>query len=131
MYKVEKKTSGYLLTFGGFITLDEMQRWHGEAKRALEDAEPPFGVIVDMRTLAPLDPETQKVMVDGQQLFKEKGMTRSAVVLNNAVTTSQFKRLAKESGIYAWERYINAEEISDWTNVAVAWVKDGVDPDKN
>jgi len=69
-------------------------------------------------------------MVKGLQLYKGKGMQRSAVILNSTVTTMQFKRLAKESGIYQWERYIDASKTANWTDVAVAWVKDGIDPDK-
>ena len=130
MYKIEKKTSGFLLTFGGIIDKAEMEKWVAESETALAGAQPPFGVIVDMRTLKPLAPEVQETMVKGQGLYKQKGMERSAVVLNDTVTTLQFKRLAQQSGIYAFERYIDASKTQDWTKVAVAWVKDGVDPDK-
>ncbi len=131
MYKIERKTSGYLLTFGGVITKDEMKNWVTESKAALaKEASTSFGVIVDMRTLAPLPPDTQELMVGGQQLYKQKGLKRSVVVVNNNVTAMQFKRLAKDSGIYQWERYIDASSTSNWTNVAVSWVRDGIDPDK-
>jgi hypothetical protein len=33
------------------------------------------------------------------------------------------------SGINAYERYIDASAIPDWTQAAVAWVREGVDPD--
>lgn len=130
MYKIERKSSGFLLTFGGLIQDDEMQKWLDESKNALENETGSFGVIVDMRTLAPLEPKVQKTMVKGQQLYKEKGLQRSVVVLNNAVTTMQFRRLAKESGIDAWERYIDASTTPDWSKPAVAWVRDGIDPGK-
>jgi len=130
MYKIDRKSSGYLLTFAGVIGREEMARWVEESKRALQNEKSlKFGVIVDMRTLAPLAQDTQELMVKGQQLYKEKGMERSAVVLNNSVTTMQFKRLAKESGIYAFERYIDASEVADWKKPAVDWVRDGKDPD--
>ncbi|MDX9973842.1 MAG: hypothetical protein RBU21_12740 [FCB group bacterium] len=130
MYSIEKKTSGFLLTFGGVIDAAEMQKWLAESERALSSAQAPFGVIIDMRTLKPLSPDAQAVMVQGQGLYKTKGMQRSAVILNDAVTTLQFKRLAQQSGIYAFERYIDASKTSDWTKVAVEWVKEGADPDK-
>lgn len=130
MYKIERKSSGYLLTFGGIVDNNEMARWVEDSKSALQKENSlQFGVIVDMRTLAPLPPEAQELMVKGQQLYKEKGMQRSAVVLNNSVTTMQFKRLAKESGIYAFERYIDASQKANWTDTAVAWVREGKDPD--
>jgi len=86
-------------------------------------------VFVDMRTLKPLPPDAQPIMVAGQQLYKEKGMQRSVVILADAVTTMQFRRLAKESGIYAWERYLDASSNADWKKVGEAWLTQGVDPD--
>jgi hypothetical protein len=81
-----------------------------------------------MRTLAPLAPEAQTVMVKGQQLYKQRGMRRSAVVVNNALTAIQFKRLAQQSGIYEWERYFDGSKPG-FFEAAIAWGKDGVDPD--
>jgi hypothetical protein len=128
MYKIERKSSGYLLTFSGFITREEMQKWADESRQALQSEQGAFCVIVDMRNLAPLTPETQEVMVAGQQLYKQRGMKRSAVVVNNAVTAIQFKRLARESGIYQWERYLDGTKPGCF-EAAVAWGRDGVDPD--
>ncbi len=130
MYKIEKKDYGFKLTFGETIPVDEMKRWFDESKKALAGAGDGFGVFVDMRTLQPLLPEAQAVMRDGQALYKQKGMVRSVVILANPVITLQFKRIAKESGIYAWERYIDASSVANWEAVGVAWVRDGKDPDK-
>ena len=129
MYSIEKKPYGYLLTFGGTIEADEMQKWADESAAALAGAPASFGVVVDMRELTPLEPDAQTTMVKGQQQYKAKGMQRSAVVLANAVTTLQFKRLAQQSGIDAFERYINAKATPDWHSIAVAWVTKGLDPD--
>lgn len=128
MYKIERKKSGYVLTFGGLISKEEMNRWVEESRQALASETTPFAVVVDMRTLAPLPPEVQEIMVEGQQLYKEKGMTRSSVIVNNAVTSMQFRRLAKDSGIYEWERYIDGSQDGCF-DIAIAWAKDGIDPD--
>lgn len=130
MYKIEKRPSGFLLTFGGFINKQEMGQWLEESKSTLMLAPPEFGVIIDMRTLHPLPLDAQEIMVAGQQIYMTKGMKRSAVILDNPTTTIQFKRLAQESGIYAFERYIDASVTPDWSKVAVDWVKSGIDPDK-
>jgi len=129
MYKIELLASGYILTFAGIIGKEEMLAWADESKRRLEKAPTTFGVIIDMRDLSPLRPEAQEIMVATQALYKEKGMQRSVVILNNKATAEQFMRLAQESGIYAFERYLDVSATSDWGKVAVAWVKDGVDPD--
>lgn len=130
MYKIEKKDYGFKLTFGGFITEDEMKKWLEESKIALQTAPKSFGVFVDMRTLKPLPTEAQKHMQEGQKLYKEKGMVRSVVILANAVTKMQFKRIAQETGIYQWERYIDEASNPNWEKVGIDWIKNGIDPDK-
>jgi hypothetical protein len=129
VYQIEKRPSGFLLTFGGVIAQDEMERWLAESQVAVAGAVPPFGVIIDMRTLQPLRPEVQSVMVEGQKRYMSAGMKRSCVIVANAITAAQFRRLARESGIHAFERYLDAESTPDWSRPAVAWVRDGVDPD--
>ena len=130
MYKIELKPYGYKLTFAGHIDVHEITKWAEESKRALSKQAGKFGVLIDMRTLGPISPETQEVLVSGQQLYKQKGMERSAVALNTLVVTMQFKRLARESGIYAWERYVDAGKLTNWERVAEDWIINGTDPDK-
>lgn len=130
MYKIEKIDFGLKLTFADFVNADEMAQWLKEAQTALLSTKKPFGVIVDMRALKPLKADAQIHMEAGQKLFKEKGMERSAVVLNDLITTMQFQRLARQTGIYQWERYLNTQTTPDWETHAVKWIKDGTDPDK-
>jgi hypothetical protein len=129
VYAIETKDYGFKLTFGGFISKDEMEKWRLESATALKQQRGDFGVFVDMQTLKPLPEDTQKVMVDGQQLYKRAGMKRSAVILNNPITTMQFRRLAKDSGIYQWERYLDSSSCPNWEKAGVKWLVEGVDPD--
>jgi hypothetical protein len=130
MYKIEKKNFGFQLTFGDSVDMAGMTRWREEARTALVGAPKSFGVLIDMRTLKPggIQPDAQKVMVEGQGLFKKAGMERSCVVLQSATVTMQFERIARESGIYAFERYINAAQKPDWEAKAVGWIQKKVDP---
>ena len=130
MYKIEIKNYGYKLTFGGLIDAEEMKKWVADSKQALNTAPSKFGVFVDMRTLKPIEKESQAIMEEGQKLYKAKGMERSVVILESVLVTMQFKRIAKETGIYNWERYISAQDKPDWEKIGIAWIKDGVDPDK-
>jgi hypothetical protein len=130
MYKIEKRPSGFLLTFAGSIQKDEMTRWLEESKSQLATASGSFGVIIDMRGIAPLSGESQEILVEGQGLYKKKGMHRSAVILANAVVTQQSRRLATQSGIASFERYIDASRHPDWSGAAVKWVRDGVSPEE-
>lgn len=130
MYRIEKKEDGFTLTFGGKMDKAELQKWLKESEQALTTCKPEFGIIIDMRTLQGLPPDAQAVMVEGQALYKKKGMQRSAVILSSAAIAMQFKRLGKESGIYSFERYLDASSDANWQKHATDWVKSGIDPDK-
>jgi hypothetical protein len=130
VFKIEKKPFGYLITFGGFITKDEMDAWVADAKKILASPPPSFGVFVDMRSLKPLPKDAQASMEAGQKLFKQAGMARSVVVLDNAITTYQFREIARATGIAQWERYLNASARADWQRAGEDWLTRGVDPDK-
>jgi hypothetical protein len=130
VYSIERKPYGFKLIFGDTIELDEMNRWVDEAKKALTGQKGKFGVLVDMRTLKPLKPAVQAAMVTGQKEFKDKGMERSAVGVANAIIAMQFKRLAQESGIYQWERYIDASKDSQWEGTSESWIRQAKDPDQ-
>lgn len=130
MYKIERRPSGYILTFSGNINEEEMQRWCNESQMHLStEVSKSFGVIINMKDLQPLTPETQAVMIKGQKMYKEKGMKKSAVILNSARVCEQFKNLAIQSGIYATERYIDASKVEKPVDMAINWVKDNIDPD--
>jgi hypothetical protein len=128
MYKIEKTDLGFQLTFGGDMTEPELQTWYDESAGVLIGMESPFGVIIDMRTLAPLPIEAQTVMIKGQAMYRSCGMQRSCVILEDAITTIQFMRLARQSGIFKYERYIDASLHKDWRQVARSWVRDAVAP---
>jgi hypothetical protein len=130
MHRIEKKDFGFQLTFGDRMDVAEMTRWREEARAALEGGPRSFGVVIDMRTLKPggIQPDAQKIMVDGQGLFKKAGMQRSCVILQSATITMQFERIARESGIFVFERYINAAAKPDWESQALGWIRSGIDP---
>ena len=130
MYSIEKKDFGFKLTFGDFISPEEMGHWLEDSQKSLLFPPKGFGVLVDMRTLKPLPAESQKAMEEGQKLYKQRGMTRSVVILNSPTVTMQFKRIAKETGIYNWERYIDSSLSPDWEEKGRRWLADGIDPDK-
>ncbi len=101
-----------------------------ESEHTLEHQEGKFSVFVDMRTLKPLDPDAQKFMEKGQKLYKQKGMERSVVILADSIITMQFKRIAKDTGIYAWERYIDSSKNTNWEQAGIDWCLNEIDPDK-
>jgi hypothetical protein len=129
MYKIEKTEYGFKLTFSGNLQKEEMERWVSESKEVLEGNNEEFGVFVDLTLARPIDKETTLVMKEGQKLYKSRGMQRSAVVLNNTIATLQFREIAKSSGIYKCERYIDASRVKNWEKVGLMWVVEAVEPE--
>jgi len=127
MYKIEKTSYGIKLTFGGFIQKEEMNFWLDESEFILKSVSSKFGVFVDMRELKPLPSDSQEIMQKGQLMYKLKGMERSVVILDNPIITLQFKRIAKETGIYDWERYVDASKNPNWEELGKKWLVSGID----
>jgi hypothetical protein len=130
VYRIERAHFGIKLTFGGVVSAEELEAWLEESLPYLSEVEQGFCVFVDMRTLGPLDRPGRDVMCRGQRLYRDHGMARSVVILSNPVTAQQFKQIAVESGIYEWERYIDASRETNWERVGMDWLIKEADPDK-
>jgi hypothetical protein len=128
VYKIAKTDLGFDLTFGGVVTKAELEKWYEESEQVLKGQHGAFGVIIDMRTLAPLPAEAQAVIVAGQSMYLRYGMQRSCVILQDAITTIQFMRLARKSGISKNERYIDASAHKEWLQEARNWVMHAIVP---
>jgi hypothetical protein len=128
MYDIEQTDFGFELTFSGNMDRDELLDWREESERTVKTGPDSFGVLVNMRDLGALGDDAQEVMVETQHDYREWGMERSAVVVDSATTKLQFQRLARESGIDEWERYVDTETFDDPRDAALAWVKDGEEP---
>ncbi len=129
MYSIEQTDYGMKMTFSGFIELEELQQWAGELAGIMPKLPPEFYVLVDMRGCQPLPEDAQQFMLAGQKKAVELGVKRTAVILDDFVTTLQFKRIGQETGMYPdHERYINAED-ADWEQKAMDWLVHGVDLD--
>ncbi len=130
MYNIEKTDYGYKITFGGDITTDEMKKWVKESKQVLDTEINKFSVFIDMRELKPIPKDTQTYLEEGQKLYKQKGLERSIIILKETETTTQFKRIGKETGADKWERYIDASSISNWEQIGLDWIIKAVDPEQ-
>ncbi len=130
MYKIEKTSFGFQITFSDFIQKKEMIKWLEESKKVLTTNSNSFYVLIDMRQMKLIPIESQKYIQEGQKLYKQKGMVRSAVILSNSLLKMQFERIAKETKIYDYERYIDAETNLNWKQVALDWLIKGKEPDK-
>ncbi len=128
MHTIEKRPSGYVLTFQGVVTPSEMHEWATQSKAILSLNIGNFGVIVDFRRLVRLQPEADTILSSVRALYRTKGMQRTAIVLANTILTTRFRRLAEQAGTHEWERYINVTTMDNWSEAAVRWVRDGTEP---
>ena len=76
-----------------------------------------------------LSPETREVMKRNMEVAKQSGMGRSAQILDDAIITLQFARLAREVGISGTMRQIDASKVPDCERAATDWIVKGIDPD--
>ena len=127
MYKIENTAYGLKLTFSGVIKKEEMVQWAGELRIACGRAGSSFGVLIDMRDIKPLAPDVQEEMVKAQAFIKAAGLKRSCVILGSKILAMQFERLAKESGVFSYERYVDVGSNPDSETVALDWVVKGAD----
>lgn len=128
MYKIENKPYGYKLTFSGIINRNELSQWQSEFKKSIDKGPGAFYVFVDMREMELLPVDSQETMHQGQMYAKEKGMQRSVVIFSSDITSMQFKLIAKKTGIYSEERYIDAMTDPDWEKNGLDWILSGIEP---
>ncbi len=119
---------GYRSTISDVLPEAEAKAWFEDVKRAV-GTRSNFGQLIDLRRQKAYGPETNAIIQEAMTYVRARGMQRSAVVLASAVTALQIKRLAKETGMYAYERYIDASADPNWEQTALAWIERGVDPD--
>lgn len=129
MYQIERTEYGLHLTFGNVILVKEMTEWLNNIKKAVDNISEDFLVYVDMRTIGPVPHDSQLVLEKGQKYCQDNGMQRSVVILSDTLTKMQFTRIAKKSGIYEFERYIDSSTTDDWEKQGIDWIMNKVDPD--
>lgn len=125
-----KTEYGYRINAPGFLSLAETRAWFEDLKRLVGSSGQPFGLLVDIRSQRANPPEAQAIITEAMAWTKRAGLLRSAVVLDSAVAKIQTTRLAKTSGVYAWERYIDASKDLDWEKRAIDWIVHAIDPDQ-
>jgi hypothetical protein len=111
------------------MSADEIRRWERDVVEVLHDLERPFGVFVDMRQLAPSAPEDQGGFAHAQIRARQLGMRRSVVIVDSAAIAEEFERIARQTGIHVYERYIHAGDDPHWEQRGLDWIVDGIDPD--
>jgi hypothetical protein len=119
---------GYKSTISAPFPENEAAAWFDDIKRVVGAAHE-FGQLIDLRGQKPYGPETNKIIQDAMRYVREMGMQRSAVIVASPTTKVQIMRLARETGMYEYERYFDASSEPAWESKATAWIEKAVDPD--
>jgi hypothetical protein len=128
MHRIEETSYGYRLTFEGFLQRDEAGELLAKMRSTMRPKNGGFAVLLDMRHSRAFPAEAQDLIKETLAFCKNAGLERNAVVLNSAIATLQARRLAKQTGIAPWIRYIDASAEPEWEKAAVGWLADAVDP---
>jgi hypothetical protein len=128
MYSIAETSYGYRILLEGFLQRDEAAALLAEMRTTAKPRDGAFSVLVDMRLSRAFPAEAQEVLKQTILVCKEAGMERNAVVLNSAIAALQARRIAKETGIDEWIRYIDASNEPDWERVAEEWLDQAVEP---
>lgn len=128
MFNVEKTDYGMKFTFSGFISEQEMREWARKVGEIARNLPKNYRLLVDMRGMQPLPREAWHVMEKAQQKGMQAGMSRVAVVVDDPITSMQFKRFARQTGMAEIEREIDATVVIDWERVAMDWLIKGIEP---
>jgi hypothetical protein len=133
MHRVEETNYGYRIVFEGFLAKDDLGGLIDQMKRTIRprNGSGTFPVLVDMRKSHAFPSEAQEVIKQAILYCKGVGMERNCVILNSAIAAMQAKRLAKETGIDSWIRYIDASSDPEWEKAALDWLIRAVDPEEN
>ncbi len=129
MYAIETKDYGLRLSFQGAISVQEMSQWAAEVKKEFKKQKPGFNVIVDVSKMGTIIPECIPIVVEVQNMAKENGTGRNANIVGSHIAKMQQTRMAKESGLYSYMRYIDASSVKNPEQIAQDWVIQGKDPD--
>ena len=119
---------GYKTTISAPFGEDAAAAWFEDIKRVVAGKKS-FGQLVDLRGQKPYSEATNKIIQDAMTYVRDHCMTRSSVVVASALTKMQIIRLAKEVGMYAYERYFDASSQPEWERMAIDWIERGIDPD--
>lgn len=105
-----KGKSVYKLHLEGVVDVKEMKELLKKVEQQLRAPAADFRVYSDLKGFKPAMPEVQEVMKTIQKMFKERGMKKVALLVDNAVTKMQLSRLHGESGVKGTDRFFAADE---------------------
>lgn len=127
MFEIDITDFGFKVTFSGHMSKENAQTYKDALPSIIKNLPEKFGILVDMRELKPLGPESQAIMTSSQELVHHR-LTRSVTVVNSPILAMQFRRLSKKSHVLDTKRFLDASKMPDWESVSRSWIVNAEDP---
>jgi hypothetical protein len=110
------------------LTYAEQEQWLQDLTALVPTLDPFYGQLVDLRDLRGICASDPALIEEGMNLVLACGLKRSAVIVSDPVTAMEVKRMAWETGVHEWERYLDASSEPDWERLALDWIDHAIDP---
>jgi hypothetical protein len=128
MYNIKKTYYGFHITFTGQMSEAEAVQFKEEVDNILPSLEQPWSSIIDLRTWVPAEPAVQMLLLQVEQLSKNHGLQRRAIIAHSPVIKGQASQLSLSSETSDLERFIDASRVENWEEQAIGWAAHAVEP---
>ena len=128
MYNIERTYYGFYITFKGRMSEAEAMQFVEEVESILPTLDKPWSSIIDLRTWVPATQTVLMLLWQAEQLAKDHGLQRRAIIAHSPVVKAQALRLSFASETNSIERFIDASKIENWEEQAIGWAAHGVEP---
>lgn len=105
----------------------ELSKFLDDLRKSLPSARPFFGIIFDLSTTGPINPEVRDLLLHSVRFLASRGMVRTAACLSNGLLASQLRRLMREAGTGEGLRCLDIQK-DGWKLAAERWAVTGQEP---
>jgi hypothetical protein len=123
MYEVEQTAYGLRVTVSGQLDPAESEAFAEDVRSQVRRLDDEFSVLADLREMEAFPPEVGEQIAELMAFCNERGMGRSADVVETATTSLQMEQLVEQAGID--ERVVDASRVDDWEQQALDWIERG------
>jgi hypothetical protein len=99
--KADEETNRLYINLSGSMDIEEGRKSNEATKAALEELEPGFDVITDIRNFEPGSPEAVELLEEGKEAIAAQGCSAAVRVMPESTMASMhFERVGEEAEAY-------------------------------
>ena len=109
---VDLEKNRIYLTIYGFMTVEDAKQLNEDYRKAIEQCEPGFTVLTDVRYYKPGPPEVQAILAEAPRMAEAAGCKKVARILveTKPLGGMQIDRLARTTSSYPSRHFDTVEE---------------------